>query len=102
MSAKETDDYKKCDDNKSVDDAVGGRKRSWFIAIVNNNTEGSCGELLKKLGYDCFIPIQKETQLSSNGTKKTINRVVMSAALFIHLTEAERKTVVNYPFIKRF
>lgn len=84
-------------------DAVGVSERHWFVAIVNNNSEKAYGEKLNKLGYESYVPIQRETHHWRNGKVKTIDRVVLPAIVFVRATELERrKEVVTLPFIKRF
>lgn len=86
----------------NADDAVGVRNSQWFIAIVNNNTEKICAGKLSRLGYETYIPTQIETRLRSNGRRKNVERIIFPALVFIRTTEAGRRTVVNFPFIKRF
>lgn len=84
-------------------DAVGVSKQHWFVAIVNNNLEKACGEKLNKLGYESYVPIQRETHHWRNGKVKTIYRVVLPAIVLVRATELERrKEVVTLPSIKRF
>ncbi|GEM_PF-46008 len=88
---------------QKVDDAVGVQKRCWFVAIVNNKTERQCAKKLEKLGYECYVPTQKETHVWRTGVKKIIERVVLPSMIFIHTTEAERKHhIVALPYINRF
>lgn len=87
----------------NADDAVGVPKKHWFVAIVNNNSEKTYGEKLSKLGYESYVPIQRETHHWRNGKVKTIDRVVLPTIVFVRATELERrKEVVTLPFIKRF
>lgn len=85
-----------------TDGAVGISATHWFIAIVNNNSEKNCQEKLSKFGFECYVPVQTETQIRPNGRKKKIDRIVFPAMIFIRTTEKDRKEVVNLPFIKRF
>lgn len=92
-----------CNDNPKVDDAVGVPKRQWFVAIVNNKSEKVCNDKLKKLGYESYVPIQKESHRWRTGAIKSIDRIVLPAILFVYVTEQERKNeIVRLPFIKRF
>lgn len=84
-----------------IGDAVGVNIKKWFIAIVNNNTELSTSKKLESLGYETFVP-QQEIVSIINGKRKICKKVVISTLLFLHITEQERKRVVNFPFIKRF
>ncbi len=84
-----------------IGDAVGVNERKWFVAIVNNNTELSSSRKLENLGYETFVPLQ-EIVSESNGKRRKRNRVVIPSMLFVHVTEQERKQIVNLSFIKRF
>lgn len=77
--------------------------RKWFVAIVSNNTEKTCGERLAAAGYEVYVPTQKEVRIWSNGRRKTVDRVVIPARIFIRCTERQRRReVVHISFIKRF
>lgn len=85
-----------------ADSAVGVPKRNWFVAIVKRNTEKSCRDKLNKMGYESYVATQTELRKWSNGTKKTVERVVISAIVFIKATEQERRFLVTLPFINKF
>lgn len=84
-----------------IGDAVGVDKKKWFVAIVNNNTELSSARKLENLGYETFVPIQ-EIISDFNGKRRKRKKVVISMLLFVHVSEQERKQIVNLPFVKRF
>ena len=77
-------------------------QRYWFVAVVGQNTEKSCRDRLEKLGYECFVASQEEVHIWANGRKKKVERVLITARIFIYLTEAERLEVVSLPFINYF
>lgn len=81
---------------------VGMPMSYWFVAIVKNNTEKSVLGKLKSAGYKCYVPLQEELRVWKNGKKSLIERVVIPTMVFIHCTEAERKTIVALPYILRF
>lgn len=84
-------------------DAVGVQRRHWYVAIVNNNTEKSCGSKISKMGYDAYVPMQREAREFRPGRRKTVDRVVIPSRVFVHCTERERlKEIVTLPYIKRF
>ncbi len=88
-----------------VDDAVGVQsadQRKWFIAIVNNHSEKKCSEALERAGYTVYVPTQKEKRVWKNGTKKTVDRVLIPSKVFIRCTEQERLEVVKNTYIKHF
>lgn len=88
-----------------VDDAVGvpkNKDKDWFVAVVNNRSEKKYAQLLEAKGYNTFTPIQKEECIWRNGTKKTVDRVLIAAVIFVQCSENERLNIVNMPFVKRF
>lgn len=84
-----------------IGDAVGVDKKKWFVAIVNNNTELSSARKLENLGFETFVPIQ-EIISDFNGKRRKRKKVVISMLLFVHVSEQERRQIVNLPFVKRF
>ena len=85
-----------------VDSAVGMPRRQWFVAIVKRNTEKSCRDKLLQMGYEAYVATQEDIRQWRNGTKKKIERVVITTIVFIRTTEKERRVIVNLPFINRF
>lgn len=84
-------------------DAVGVSPLKWYVAVVSNNTEKSCMAKLLRLGYDVYVPVQREMRRLKDGRRKFVDRVVIPSRVFIRCTETERrKQVVTLPFIKRF
>lgn len=88
--------------SNGVGDAVGVPKMYWFVAIVKNNTEKSASEKLEKMGFNPYLPTQKEIRIWKNGKRVIIERVVISSIIFVNCTEDERKEIVNLHFINRF
>ena len=89
-----------------VDDAVGvsdgSEKRLWFVAVVNRNSEKLIREKLQKAGYEAYVASQQEEHIWANGRKKKVERVIITARIFIRLTETERREVVHLPYIHYF
>ena len=85
-----------------VDDAVGIGKSSWFVAIVNHNSEKQSSEKLSKMGVVTYLPTQKEIRVWKNGRKSKVDRMVIPSTIFVHCTEERRKEIVALPFIFRF
>lgn len=86
-----------------VGDAVGLQNRSWYIAIVNNNTEKKCAKYLEKLGYECYVPTQQETRLWRTGVRNVVERVVIPARVFVLATEKERLGhIAKLSYVKSF
>lgn len=86
----------------SAGDVVGVADKHWFVAVISNNTEKTCSERLKNMGYESFVPVQSEMHCWRNGKVKTIDRVVISAVLLVYSTKSERKEIVNFSFVKPF
>ena len=76
--------------------------RNWYIAIVRNNTEMSSSNKLQSLGYDVFLPTQKEISFWKDGRKIEHSRILLPGIIFIHITEKQRMEVLALPNIKRF
>lgn len=87
---------------QKVDDAVGVPNRKWFVAMVGRNTEKACRERLTALGYESYVATQTETRVWRTGQKKQVERVLLSNLLFVHVTERERRDIVNLPYINYF
>ena len=85
-----------------VGDAVGVAVRKWFVAVVTHNTEKAAEERLQKLNYEVYVAKQSVTRIWKNGRKTKIDKVVIPSLVFIKCTEAERRNIVTFPFIKRF
>ena len=95
-------DLKKGAATMKVDDAVGVPERKWFVAQVGQNAEKSSRDHLIRLGYDAFVASKDEIRSWSNGKQKHVEVVIISTWVFVHVTEEERRKIVNLPFIKRF
>ena len=76
--------------------------RNWYIAIVKNNTEKSSSMKLRALGYEVFVPVQKEMSLWKDGRKKKHDRILLPGLVLIFITEKQRKEVVTLPYISKF
>lgn len=85
-----------------VGDAVGVAERKWFVAVVTHNTEKAAEERLQKLNYEVYVAKQSVTRIWKNGRKAKVDKVVIPSLVFIKCTEAERRNIVTFPFIKRF
>lgn len=83
-------------------DAVGIPDRYWYVAFVGPNAEKSCRDRLLRLGYEAYAATQEEVHHWKNGKSKKVEVVVITQLLFIHCTEAERKDIVNLPYIRSF
>lgn len=77
-------------------------QRKWFVAIVKRNTERACRERLAAKGYESFVASQTDMRQWRSGKRTTVERVIIPAVIFIHVTEQERLAVVQEPYIFRF
>ncbi len=86
-----------------VDDAVGISGSKWYVAIVGNNRERSVAQKLEAMGFESFVASQEELRVWKNGRRKTVDRVLLAAIVFVRCTESERRRIiVNLPYINRF
>jgi transcription antitermination factor NusG len=87
-------------------DAVGvqfSEKNHWFIAVVKHGNEKICGKILTDLGYENYVPFQRELRKYANGRRKWVDRLVLTSKVFVRTTEEDRlKNVVTLPVIYRF
>lgn len=75
----------------------------WFIAIVKHGDEKQCGRILSNLGYEVFVPTQRELKRYSSGRKKWVDRLVITSKVFVRATEKARLShIVNLPVVNRF
>ena len=77
-------------------------ERRWFVAIVGNNLEKQAARKLEVLGLEVYLPVQEEVSVWKDGRRRVRERIVLPNLLFTHLTEEERRRVVEMPFVKRF
>ena len=85
-------------------EAVGvPRRKQWYVAIVNNNTERLCGARIESLGFATYVPLSIDERRTPDGRVKTVARVVIPSVVFVRCTELQRRReVVTLPFVKRF
>ena len=87
-------------------EAVGvsaAEKMHWYISIVKHGNEKICGKILTELGYENYVPVQREFRQYASGRKKWVERLVLPSKVFVRTTEDERlKNVVTLPVVNRF
>lgn len=87
-------------------DAVGilnSAQKHWFIAVVKHGNEKICGKVLTDMGYENYVPFQRELRQYANGRRKWVDRLVLTSKVFVRTTEDDRlKNVVTLPIIYRF
>ncbi len=72
----------------------------WIAALVQMNCERKAEAKLNKLGYETFLPIQKEERQWSD-RKKIIDRIVIPMVLFVRVAPKEDQIVRNFSFIHK-
>ncbi len=103
MTEKEIiSNYQKVVSSSNVGSAVGVSKKKWYVAIVKNNTEKKSALILGNIGYEVFVPTQKEERIDKNGNVRSIDKVLLPSRLLIRCTETERMMIVQMSFITRF
>lgn len=102
-----------------TDDAVGvpfpdkkPETKQWYIAIVGNNSERICRDKLEARivrqaddakDYEVYVPVRQELRVRADGKRRTVERILFPAMLFIRCTEQQRsRDIVHLPYIKRF
>ena len=77
-------------------------ERHWFVAYVMACRERKAAEALAAMGYEHYLPIQREARQWSD-RKKIVERMVLPRMIFIRCTNAERVPVLKQiPAIYRF
>ncbi len=72
----------------------------WIAALVQMNCEKKAVDKLNKLGFETFLPIQKEERQWSD-RRKIINRIVIPMVIFIRVAPKEDESIRNYSFIHK-
>lgn len=75
--------------------------KRWIAALVKMNCEKQVSNKLAKLGYDTYVPTQKEIHQWSD-RKKRIDRIVIPMVVFVRLAKNEEDEFRRLPFIIRF
>lgn len=76
--------------------------KHWFIAYVKSCQERKTAELLSALGYEHYLPIQRELRQWSD-RKKLVERLVLPRMIFVRCTPVERiKTLEEISNIYRY
>lgn len=76
--------------------------KKWFIAYVGTCAEKVVRNRLNEKGYEAYAATRWEIRVRSNGRRVKIEHPVITQYVFVHVTEEERKMIVNYPYIHYF
>lgn len=72
----------------------------WIAALVQMNCEKKSEAKLNNLGFETYLPIQKEERQWSD-RKKIIDRIVIPMVIFIRIKPNEDRIVRSYSFIHK-
>lgn len=96
-------DQKICQEVKKISFVNGTNDREaypkrWIAVLVQMNCEKKASTLLKKSGYETYIPIQQEIHQWSDRREK-INRLIIPMVVFVRATVSEEKWLRNQSYI---
>ena len=96
-------DQKVCQEVKKISFVNGTNDREaypkrWIAVLVQMNCEKKASTLLKKSGYETYIPIQQEIHQWSD-RKKKINRLIIPMVVFVRATVSEEEWLRNQSYI---
>ncbi|MCM1176214.1 MAG: UpxY family transcription antiterminator [Clostridium sp.] len=74
--------------------------KCWIAALVQMNCERKAEAKLNGLGYETFLPVQKEVHQWSD-RKKIIDRIVIPMVLFVRVAPKEYEVIRNLSFIHK-
>lgn len=76
--------------------------RHWYVAYVRSCMERKAAEMLTSLGYECYLPVQREIRQWSD-RKKVCERLVLPRMIFIHCDQYQRvRTLEEVPYLYRY
>lgn len=65
------------------------REKHWYVGFVKQCMERKAADLLRSLGYEYYLPIQKEMHQWSD-RKKMVERLVIPRLIFVRCIESDR------------
>ncbi len=74
--------------------------RVWIAALVQMNCEKKAVDKLNKLGFETYLPIQKEKHKWSDRIK-IIDRIAIPMIIFVRIKPNEDRIIRNYSFIHK-
>ena len=83
-----------------TDDREAQPKR-WVAALVQMKCEKKVADRLTKLGYEVYVPIQREEHQWSD-RKKMVDRIIMPMVVFVRLAQNEEDEFRKLSFILKF
>ena len=97
---------KECDVRKEKDSLVNGTNdreaypKRWIAVLVQVNCEKKTAIRLSKVGYETYIPTQKEVHQWSD-RKKKVDRLIMPMVVFVRATVAEEVWLRDQSYIHK-
>ncbi len=76
--------------------------KKWFIAFVGTRAEKAVRDRLLKDGIEAYAATQHELRVRPSGRRVKVERPVITQYVFIHVSEEERRVIVEYPYIHYF
>lgn len=76
--------------------------RKWFVAFVGTRAEKAVRDRLTDMGIEAYAATQTVLRVRPSGRRVKVECPVITQYVFVHVTEAERKEIVEYPFIHFF
>ena len=90
-------------DHKPCSEAFAGQP--WYIIEVNPRYEFVCSRDLAKLPFpvDTYVASQQELHRYTNGSKRTVERIVITKRVFVRFPEGQRQSLLtSCPFALRY
>ena len=76
--------------------------RHWYIAYTKSCQERKSAEILGRLGFESYVPVQKEPHKWSDRIK-IVDHILIRGLVFVRCTNAERKEVLDeVPYVYAF
>ncbi len=70
----------------------------WIVALTQMNREKKVASKLTSLGYECFVPVQREEHQWSD-RKKMIDRIVIPMTVFVRAPKAAFSSIASLSFV---
>ena len=86
----------------AADGAVDVQSRHWYVALVASRAEKSVRDKLLAMNVEAYVASRQEIHVWGRGQRRTVERVLITMTVFVHVTEDERRQLVNLPFIRMF
>lgn len=75
--------------------------RQWLVAYVQPCLEKKTAARLRRMGIECYLPVQTELHRWSDRLKR-VDRIVIPMMLFLHVTPQERHLPLTLHAVSRY